>query len=473
MAQVSELFSDLFAYVLLFEQMSLQGGFQPSYAQVWEDITGLLQQQEAAAKRQGISDRDYQAARFAVVAWVDETILQYSGWEHHAQWGARPLQLEYYQTRNAGEELFERLEQLRPEQQEVREIYYICLGLGFSGRYSLGVEDERRLNHIRHEQAQHLSVAVEAPREIRQLSPQVYTVTPPPIRTIRVPTTRRLPKIGIALLIALPLLLFLVYRFRPWVDLTLILPPTPAPKEIPLPPLPIPSLRPETLHQWLTDHPDVLVCASVSVDAIEAQTGVVTLGGRVASETQQDIILNDIQQIEGVTQVDHTWQIIPRPFCEVLDLLEPFKEHADAQAFGLEMQLGKAGERPDYHQGENLVINIQTPKAFASHVYIDYYASDASVGHLFPNPQQFINTFDPDHSFTIGQDTGPQALQIAPPPGLELITVIASKTPLFEPHRFDPESAEAYISALRQALDQLSESDVAATFNFLMNRDQP
>jgi plasmid stabilization system protein ParE len=54
-----------------------------------------------------------------------------------------------------------------------------------------------------------------------------------------------------------------------------------------------------------------------------------------------------------------------------------------------------------------------------------------------------------------------------------LITVIASKTPLFEPHRFDPESAEAYINALRQALDQLSESDVAATFNFLMNRDQP
>jgi hypothetical protein len=106
-------------------------------------------------------------------------------------------------------------------------------------------------------------------------------------------------------------------------------------------------------------------------------------------------------------------------------------------------------------------------------VYIDYYASDASVGHLFPNPQQFLNTFDPDHSFTIGQGMGSQALLITPPSGLELITVIASKTPLFEPHRFDPESAEAYISALRQALDQLSESDVAATFNFLMNRDQP
>ena len=113
------------------------------------------------------------------------------------------------------------------------------------------------------------------------------------------------------------------------------------------------------------------------------------------------------------------------------------------------------------------------PKAFASHVYVDYYASDAFVGHLFPNPRQSFEPFDPDLPFAIGQGQGSAALLIAPPPGLELITVIASKTPLFEPPRFEAESAEAYIGALRQALDRLSKSDVAATFNFLINKAQP
>jgi type VI secretion system protein ImpK len=475
MAQVSDLFFDLFAYVLLFEQMSLQGGFQPSYDQVRTDITGLLQKQEAEAKRQGLSEQDYREARFAVVAWVDETILQYGGWEHHAQWGAHPLQLEYYQTRNAGEEVFEHLRQLRSEQEAVRDIYYMCLGLGFSGRYALGVEDERTLNHIRHEQAQKLSVAVEEPPDIRYLSPQVYEVTPPPIRPIRVPTTRHLPKIGIALLIALPLLALLVYWF---VDLSPYLPDLPPSIVKPkskesLPASPESALSMEMLRQWLADHPDALTCARVSVDAVEAQTGTVTLGGRVTDETQRDGILNGIREIKGVNQVEETWEMVPRPFCEVLELLEPLKAHADEQAFGLDMQLGKTDVRPVYQQGEQLVIEIRTPKAFASHVYVDYYASDASVGHLFPNPQQDQNAFDPDHTLTIGNGEGQQVLLIAPPPGLELITVIASKTPLFESSRFEPESAEAYISVLRQALDQQPKSDVAATFNFLINSAQP
>jgi len=139
MAQVRELFSDLFAYVLLFEQTHLQGEFQPPYEQVRRDIAALLEQQKAAAKRQGMLEQDYHDACFAVVAWADETILTHSTWKHHNQWNTFQLQLEYYDTRNAGEEFFERLDKLRSEQKEVREVYYLCLGLGFSGRYFRGL----------------------------------------------------------------------------------------------------------------------------------------------------------------------------------------------------------------------------------------------------------------------------------------------------------------------------------------------
>jgi Type VI secretion system protein DotU len=103
MAQVRELFSDLFAYVLLFEQTHLQGEFQSSYEQVRHEIAALLEQQKAAAKRQGMLEQDYHDACFAVVAWADETILKHSTWKHHNQWNTFPLQLEYWVLRVFGD----------------------------------------------------------------------------------------------------------------------------------------------------------------------------------------------------------------------------------------------------------------------------------------------------------------------------------------------------------------------------------
>jgi type VI secretion system protein ImpK len=137
-----ELFSELIGYVLLFEQANQQGQFQPSYEQTRREIAALIEQEKATVKREGLPDRDYQDASFAVIAWADETILKHSTWKYHAEWSALPLQLEYFQTRNAGEEFFDRLERLRPEQNAIRDVYIVCLGLGFSGRYFLGLEDE-------------------------------------------------------------------------------------------------------------------------------------------------------------------------------------------------------------------------------------------------------------------------------------------------------------------------------------------
>jgi hypothetical protein len=51
MANGRELFSELFGYVLLFEQMNQQGEFQPAYEQVRRDIATLLEQEKAVAKR--------------------------------------------------------------------------------------------------------------------------------------------------------------------------------------------------------------------------------------------------------------------------------------------------------------------------------------------------------------------------------------------------------------------------------------
>ncbi len=447
MAQVRELFSDLFAYVLLFEQTHQQGEFQPSYEQVRRDIAALLEQQKAAAKRQGMLEQDYHDACFAVVAWADETILKHSTWKHHNQWNAFPLQLEYYDTRNAGEEFFEHLDKLRSEQKEVREVYYLCLGLGFSGRYFLGLEDELKLNQIRHDQAQHLTLPVEDVQDIDKITSQPYQVTPPVGKPITRPRTQLLLIAGLALLVLVPLVWFLASR------------PSESPSDTSGRQ---PPLTAEGIRQQIGDQQ----CAKISVGL---QAGVVDLGGRVVSELQRSEVRRVVQNIKGVTQDNDTFQIIPRPFCDVLDLLDPFKRRGEEQNFGLVAHLSKQGTPPVYFNGENFVVEVRTPLKFDSYVYVDYYSTDETVGHLFPNPMETINPFGTNRLLIVGQPNGPHPWLITPPFGQDLLTVIASKTQLFSTPRPEPgEPAEVYIKALRQVLPKdVSKSEVAATFYFI------
>lgn len=461
MANGRELFSELFAYVLLFEQTHLQGEFQPSYEQVRRDIAALLEEQKAAAKRQGMLDRDYQDACFAVVAWADETILRHSTWKHHHEWSALPLQLEYFQTRNAGEEFFERLERVRPEQKEVREAYYLCLGLGFSGRYFLGVEDELKLNQIRHEQAQHMALPEEDVQDIEKFTPQPYAVPTPAYGQVKRPWTDLLPRIGLPLLLVMPIVLALIYWFSTG--------PTVQP---PRPPVVEQPALAERVKQWLDSHPEALQCAKVSI--VEVQSGVVSLGGRVVNEAQGAEIRKGIQGLERGIQVKDAFQTIPRPFCEVLDLLEPFQRRNEEQAFGLVASLNKQGPLPVYSHHENFSIQVKTPAKFESYIYVDYYSTDETVGHLFPNPEERVNRFGPGRSYTVGQLDGPHPWVILPPFGRDLVTVIASKTPLFSTPRYNAEAAEAYLNELRRVLpEEVSTSEIAATFSFITTREQP
>jgi hypothetical protein len=80
------------------------------------------------------SSADYDLARFAVFAWIDETILS-SNWEGKSRWLGEQLQRRFYNTADAGKLFFERLNTIGPHQLDVREIYYLCLAMGFTGQY--------------------------------------------------------------------------------------------------------------------------------------------------------------------------------------------------------------------------------------------------------------------------------------------------------------------------------------------------
>ena len=126
-----EIFTDLIAFVIFFKSSCDKQ--PPDQNELREKILALAIAQEERVKAAGISADNFREARFAVFSWVDEMILT-STWPHRARW--QHLMLSYYKTFNAGEEFFARLQNLPPHANDVREIYYLCLSLGFLGQYA-------------------------------------------------------------------------------------------------------------------------------------------------------------------------------------------------------------------------------------------------------------------------------------------------------------------------------------------------
>jgi len=125
-------FMPVIAYVVMFRSAAAQK--RPQYEQVKGDIRRLVGQSEELCRNAGVDSEDFNQARFMVCAWVDEALLS-SDWSQKQLWQHEQLQRFYYNTTDAGVEAFDRLGSLGPRQRDVREVYYLCLALGFKGRY--------------------------------------------------------------------------------------------------------------------------------------------------------------------------------------------------------------------------------------------------------------------------------------------------------------------------------------------------
>jgi hypothetical protein len=159
----------------------------------------------------------------------------------------------------------------------------------------------------------------------------------------------------------------------------------------------------------------------------------------------------------------------------VLELLEPIKKQAEDRGIDLVIGLNQAGDIPNYYDGESLVITGTTPTQFDSYVYVDYYGAEGMVSHLLPNSLVRLNHLKSNQALAVGQpnSASPSIVISANPPGLELITVIASKTPLFSVLRTNNEPARLYLNDLRQALSKAGvQPDVTATFHFLRTNSE-
>ena len=107
-----------------------------------------LKAADQEARKRGYNADTIQLAIFAVVVFLDESILN-SRNPLFADWPRKPLQEELFGTHMAGEVFFQNLQKLlgqtdSPDLADLLEVYYLCVLLGFGGRYSMGNKGDLR-----------------------------------------------------------------------------------------------------------------------------------------------------------------------------------------------------------------------------------------------------------------------------------------------------------------------------------------
>jgi type VI secretion system protein ImpK len=111
-------------------------------------VKHLLSGAQREARRLGYSSDDVSLVLYAVVAFLDESVLN-SAQPMFSSWPSRPLQEEIFGGHMGGEVFFQHLRQLLASQDsenlaDVLEVFHLCLLLGFQGRYSTTDRGELR-----------------------------------------------------------------------------------------------------------------------------------------------------------------------------------------------------------------------------------------------------------------------------------------------------------------------------------------
>lgn len=130
--RLTDCFTGLFAYTIFL--VNPENVHMTPFEKAYGDIDRLISESEQLGQEGSFAKNDLDLARFAVFSWMDEMILS-SSWEGKDRWLGEQLQRRYFQTADAGEIFFDKLNEVGPHQMDVREVYYLCLSMGFTGRY--------------------------------------------------------------------------------------------------------------------------------------------------------------------------------------------------------------------------------------------------------------------------------------------------------------------------------------------------
>jgi type VI secretion system protein ImpK len=151
----------------------------PQGGELRERALRALRQFEIDARDAGVSAEQVRAAHYILSASLDDVVLSYA-WGQGSVWSVQSMVATFHQEVKSGDRFFDVLAGMQKDPgrwRDALEVTYLCLSLGFQGRYRLSPRGASELDQIRTGLYQLLS-QVRQPWE-RELSPRWRGVDAP------------------------------------------------------------------------------------------------------------------------------------------------------------------------------------------------------------------------------------------------------------------------------------------------------
>lgn len=437
MSRLFDHFTPVFSFGLALDERIAQSRATQTVAEVHAAARALVDQARNAALAAGKRAEHVESAAFAVVAWLDEVIAR-----NPAYWGgANPLQVVLFNTNNAGNEFFYNLGNLKSGEDEVREVYYHAMLLGFVGQYYYETGDSGELGKLKELHARQLPVEPAPTHVLReeQITPQPYLARDPSGPRFPRQWDKLLLQLGLAVALLIPL------GYLAWFLLT---PPTQRG----------PGLQ-QLVDQQLATYP----CSELAGSVGEGKA--VMVSGFVSTPDDVERVRRDIAAVSGIGSTTFDLKVRIWPHCEVIALLKPYRERNLSQRRGLQVA-PTTGHSDRFIEGERIIVQLSNADR-DGYLYVDYYTVEGQVIHLFPhagepNSGRILRSGE---RFNVGDSQS--TWEVGAPFGQELITVVSSPVPLYDGERPVFEEARNYLPALSDLLKADPEGALAADFLIL------
>jgi type IV/VI secretion system ImpK/VasF family protein len=427
MARLLDCFSALLSFGLALDASIAAGRAGATCEEAQRRAIELLDEARAAAGRLGKSAGQIDSAVFAMVAWIDEILARHPG----CQAAVAPLQMQLFNSSNAKTEFFHHLSALPGGEEEVREVYWHALALGFKGQYYFESGDDGELGKLKDLHGQQLAIrpaSLDTLAEDR-ITPQPYGVPDPPGPREPQGRKRALLRTVAALAVVVPLADLATHLLTDS-------------REAPLTPV-----------QRVEQQVQTYACADLS--ARQTQDGVIRVSGWVPTMEDVARVQREVRALPGVSETSFDLRLRVWPHCEVVEILKPYQARNRELGHGLKVEAVSA-HKGRLREGDPVLFHVTGPN-YDGYLWIDYYTADGAVLHLKASRGQ--PQVRAGETVELGRDI-PSSWLVAPPFGTVLLAALSSPVPISEAAERPPfELASAYLQRLRESL-AAGQSDV-------------
>jgi len=152
--------------------------YHPDPEGLREQLTRQMREFEQCARAKGLTDPVVLPARYVLCALVDESVLD-TPWGSQSVWAKRGLLISFHNEAWGGEKFYDALDRLMAYPSgnlHLLELMYLCLALGFEGRYRVREGGRDQLERVREQLFQTIRTQRGEPE--RELSPHWRGMAP-------------------------------------------------------------------------------------------------------------------------------------------------------------------------------------------------------------------------------------------------------------------------------------------------------